>query len=630
MNRKLLLLLLIIIFAKITTSATELIYTETDLINIMPNASDPDMDRLTFTYTFPLDENGEWQTSYGDAGEYTVTVTVSDSELSSSEDVKIIVNKKEEVPVIDSYYPEELSLIIDEGSSLDFEVSASDLNNDELSYVWESDGNKVSDTDSYSYYTDYYSQGFHNIAVYVADSKSIAMHEWNIDVNDVDRAELLEQINDINAKETDIIKLDLPDFEYYELNYEISEPIGNDAAWKTTYEDAGTYTVTVKIYDDKEFEAAKNIEVVIDNVDRPPKFFPVGKIVIKENQKVTIYLNATDPDGDGIAFSAENPPEGSVFEGNKFVWHPGYDAVKKDSLWHKIIDKYHLLSESFDFRFIAKSNELETEMNVKIIVKDVNRKPVLAPIPDITLNEGDSFNITPTATDPDNDKISYSYSGWINQGIYTTNYNDAGTHVITVTASDGWLEDSKDVNIIVNNVNRAPILKYIEDKEVYENETLNLTIDVFDPDNDELVFYMDNVSSKDNFIAITPDFNTVTGKKSMEYIETGFSVSDAEFTLGQNITIVVYNVNRAPEIINISPAEEFIAYRNQPVIFEVTAYDPDGDELTYTWKYGLFEKYEGKDAIQRRIFTKAGNKNINLIISDGDKEISHEWNIRVI
>jgi len=630
MNRKLLLLLLIIIFAKITISITELMYEETDFINIMPNASDPDMDGLTYTYTSPLNEKGEWQTNYGDAGEYTVTVTVSDGELSSSEDVKIIVNKKEAPPVINAYYPEESSVIIDEGSSLDFKVSASDPNNDELSYVWEFDGDKVADINSYSYHTDYYSQGVHTLRVYVTDAKYTSMQRWNIKVNDVDRAELLEQIENIEAKETDTVKLSLPDFKDYKLNYDISEPIGNDAVWETTYDDAGTYSVKIRIYDDKRFNATKDIKVTINNFDRPPIFVPVEDIVIKESQRVTIYLEANDPDNDNITFSAENPLEGSFFEENKFIWYPGYDVVKKDSLWDNIIDKYHLLSESFDIKFIAKGKELKAEMNVKITVKDVNKKPTLYPIRDIIINEGESFNITPKAIDQDGDEIRYSYSGWINQGGYTTNYDDAGTHTITVTASDGLLEDSKDVNIIVNNVNRAPILEYVEDKEVYENETLNITIDVYDPDGDELVFYTDNVSSKDNFISITPDFDLVKGKKTREYIEIGFRVSDGEFTFGQNVTIIVHNVNRAPEIINVSPAEEFIAYRNQPVTFEAPAYDPDGDEITYRWEYGLFEEYEGKDPAQRRIFTRAGNKKVNVIISDGEKETSHEWNIKVV
>ena len=42
---------------------------ETDLVNLAPTADDPDKNtNLVYTFTSPLNENGEWQTKYGDAG----------------------------------------------------------------------------------------------------------------------------------------------------------------------------------------------------------------------------------------------------------------------------------------------------------------------------------------------------------------------------------------------------------------------------------------------------------------------------------------------------------------------------------------------------------------------------------
>src|SRR3989338_8410297 len=52
---------------------------ETDVVSLAPEAEDPDKDTsLVFTFTSPLNENGEWKTAYGDSGEYKVTVTASD------------------------------------------------------------------------------------------------------------------------------------------------------------------------------------------------------------------------------------------------------------------------------------------------------------------------------------------------------------------------------------------------------------------------------------------------------------------------------------------------------------------------------------------------------------------------
>ena len=42
---------------------------------------------------------------------------------------------------------------------------------------------------------------------------------------------------------------------------------------------------------------------------------------------------------------------------------------------------------------------------------------------------------------------------------YTTSYDDAGTHTVTITATDMYGgQDSIDFAITVNNVNRAPVI----------------------------------------------------------------------------------------------------------------------------------------------------------------------------
>jgi PKD repeat protein len=41
---------------------------------------------------------------------------------------------------------------------------------------------------------------------------------------------------------------------------------------------------------------------------------------------------------------------------------------------------------------------------------------------------------------------------------YTTDYDDEGTHIVTVTVSDGSLTDSQDVTVIVNDADTTPPL----------------------------------------------------------------------------------------------------------------------------------------------------------------------------
>ncbi len=70
---------------------------------------------------------------------------------------------------------------------------------------------------------------------------------------------------------------------------------------------------------------------------------------------------------------------------------------------------------------------------------------------------GTTVSINPTATDPDGDPLSFSYSGWMTSSDYTTQLGDAGTHAVTVTVSDGSLTDTRDVTVNVNYYSQATL-----------------------------------------------------------------------------------------------------------------------------------------------------------------------------
>ena len=92
---------------------------------------------------------------------------------------------------------------------------------------------------------------------------------------------------------------------------------------------------------------------------------------------------------------------------------------------------------------------LTDSQDVTITVVDVDVAPVLDPVANITVNEGDTVTFTPTATDPGGDTLTFTYSGWMTSAGYSTGYQDAGIHTVTVTVSDGTLTDSQDVTVTV-------------------------------------------------------------------------------------------------------------------------------------------------------------------------------------
>jgi PKD repeat protein len=252
---------------------------ETDLVSLQPVAYDPDKDTLKFTYSTPLNATGKWQTTYGDAGQYTITITASDGELTTTKDALLIINKKEEAPSIDSKSPDALVLESRENTKIEFSVQASDLNKDPLTYAWKLDGQEVSTTTSYEYVADYDSSGSHTVKLDVSDGTTSTSLIWSLTLENVDRPPVLKPIQDITVKETETITIvpeatdpDKEDTITYEIKWPEAKETSfedNIGVWKTTYEDAGVYSIEVTASDGT-LSDTQTVKATVINVNRPP------------------------------------------------------------------------------------------------------------------------------------------------------------------------------------------------------------------------------------------------------------------------------------------------------------------------------------------------------------------------
>ena len=630
MNKKIgLLVIIFLAFPCIVYSITTFVVQETEKISLKANASDPDADKLTITYASPLNNKGEWQTAYGDAGEYRTTITASDGITSTSEEVLIVVEKKEEQPRIDSFSPRQGSLSIKETESIEFKVAASDLNNDKLNYEWLVDDKKAREGQEFIYETTYNDGGSHKISASVSDGTATITKEWNVNVENVDVEGLLGSIEDISVNENQIAKLNLPDFEKYGLSYSISEPIGNDNEWKTGYEDAGIYEVKIHA-EGKGFDNDEIVKVVVNDVDRPLVFEKIENKVISEDEEVTITLKANDPDGDEIIYSAKSLPEGAVLEDNVFAWKTNFDTARKQGFFDRILDKLRLLNKSFYIQFAASSKDKNIVQNIIITVRNANRAPVIEDIEPITINEGETARIIPNAYDLDGDKVKVSYSGFMKTNTFKSGFDDAGTYHVKVTASDGLLEASKFAQINILQTNRPPLFSKIEDAKAREGDSIAILLNAHDPDGDEITYKADNPlegsSIKGNAFLWTPSFDTAS-KKETRKIDLVFVAGDGKAEARQIARIEVTDKNRAPRIVDAT--KSINAKVNEPVLMFVRAVDDDGDEISYTWDFGFLEKYKAT-ASHQRVFTSKGAKVVKVIVSDGIDETEQIINVNVV
>jgi len=86
-----------------------------------------------------------------------------------------------------------------------------------------------------------------------------------------------------------------------------------------------------------------------------------------------------------------------------------------------------------------------------ILYNSTNNPPYLNPLDDIVIYEGEAVQLSPSAFDPDNDPISFSYSAPFNSnGYWQSAMGDAGLYTVTVTATDPFgASDSKSFTLQV-------------------------------------------------------------------------------------------------------------------------------------------------------------------------------------
>jgi len=130
---KKLILIFIILFQLILVRAEFITITvnEGDLVSLKPEALDEDMDNIIYTFSQPLDQNGEWQTGYDDSGEYELTVTASDGKLTDTQQVLLIVKDSDRAPFFEPLN----DAFVNENEQLILNVTATDPDNDKITYL---------------------------------------------------------------------------------------------------------------------------------------------------------------------------------------------------------------------------------------------------------------------------------------------------------------------------------------------------------------------------------------------------------------------------------------------------------------------------------------------------------------
>ncbi|NLY74548.1 MAG: tandem-95 repeat protein [Firmicutes bacterium] len=393
-------------------------------------------------------------------------------------------------------------------------------------------------------------------------------------------------------------------------------------SWIPGYTQSGDFTVRFEVSDGR-LTASREVVITVRKVNLPPVFDPIGNQTVNEGELLEFTVSATDPNEDPLTYSVASLPAGAVFDPatRVFSWSPDYTQAGV-----------------YTVVFHVSDGSLTDSIEVKITVNQVNRPPVLEVIDNHWVDEGQILEFTINAIDPDGDLLTYSVTG-LPEGAgfdpaarlfsWTPDYGQAGTYMVTFQVNDGQITVARDVYIVVNQVNRAPVLEEIGDQIVNEGQLLEFTVAAVDPDGDELTYTATGLPEGASFDPTTRVFSWTPSYAQAGIYTVTFQVSDGGLTDSIEVKITVNQVNRAPEFESIV---DQIVNEGQLLEFTVAAVDPDGDELTYT-ATGLPEG-AGFDPTTRVFswtpsYAQAGAYTVTFQVSDGGLTDSIEVKITV-
>ncbi len=333
------------------------------------------------------------------------------------------------------------------------------------------------------------------------------------------------------------------------------DPTTGTFTWVPNYDQAGLYqNIIFTVTDDGTpfLQASETVTLTVNDVNRPPGMALIGNKTIRENELLQFTLEATDPDGDALTYSAANLPESATFDSatGTFSWTPNYRQAGNYA----------------DVRFTVADDgtpPMRTSELVTITVNDVNRPPVMAPIGDRTTSENELLKFTLSGTDPDGDALTYSaanlpegatFDPMTGTFTWVPNHDQAGNFPgveFAVTDSGTPIELATElITITVGNVNRAPVFDLLGTQQTLEGELLRFVVQAVDPDNDVICYSVGDLPAGAAFdpdthrFAWSPSYNQA-GNYTVTFLATDRGTPSLTGQL--QVAVVVGNVQTPSE-----------------------------------------------------------------------------------
>ena len=327
--------------------------------------------------------------------------------------------------------------------------------------------------------------------------------------------------------------------------------------------------------------------------NRPPVLDPLADLTAPELSPIRFTVTATDPDaGQQLTFSlGTDAPAGASLEPDTgvFAWTPT-EAQGPGQYTFTVI-----VTDDGTPRRAASGT-------VTLTVTEVNESPVLAPIGDVSVDEGSLLTVPLVATDPDlpPQRLSFRLEPDTPEGVdidpegpavvWTPAEADGpGVYPITVRVTDDGtppLSHTRSFRVTVNEVNNPPEMAFISPQTVEEGESFSFQLEARDPDADqspiryELVRGPAGAQLDPNTGRLTWPTTEDDGPNMVIFEVRAVETLPPHLSTTRVFSVEVLERNQAPML---APLADHTVREGETLTFQVEASDADRPAQTLTF-----------------------------------------------
>ncbi|NJO70635.1 MAG: hypothetical protein HC825_00805, partial [Oscillatoriales cyanobacterium RM1_1_9] len=367
-----------------------------------------------------------------------------------------------------------------------------------------------------------------------------------------------------------------------------------------TNDQVGNHLVELQVEDIAGLTATQTFAIAVANTNDPPEFTSTAPTSATQDSPYTYNIVTTDPDtGDSLTITGTTLPSWLTLTstGN------GTATLSGTPTSAEVGSAFNLQLQVQD---LAGATATQT---FSVNVDNINDPPTISGVPATSVNQDGNYSFIPTASDPDNDTLSFSIQNqpaWVSFNSATgelsgtPDNDDVGiTTGIVISVNDGTVTvDLPSFDLTVNNTNDPPIALSLGNLNITENQPTGTVVGDFstvDGDAGDAHTYslIAGTGDTDNtqFEIVGNQLRTVTSFDFEAQATRSVRVQTDDGnggTFAQTFILDVQDTNEAPSAVtldNTSIPENAVG----AVIGNLSASDPENNAVTFTVDDTRFE-----------------------------------------